>query len=181
MGKCASGASEAIRQITLMLKDLQPYLLSETLYGPGKQSLSPGNLLLWFNNSQPLSDQPELDDELRELTNQFDYLRTRWLSLWQRKVAREFENRINRWQDYMDEMLSGERSMAVYRYQVRHRVILQLLTRELSMEITASTLTALDDKLQFVSTPDIFIWHPKLESVYPLGTYWYLYRKLNPV
>lgn len=170
------------------LPDLQEYLLSDKLYWPlsgrvGERGesvlqLTPGNLLLALKRLRSFPWPAARAEELEKLADAFHQTRDRWLSNWRRKVEKELPVRLKRWAEFLGESgKSGTRDLPVYRYEVRIRVILQLLLDELVNISTPSIeqIRHLDLRLRAVTQVGEFVWQPELADGFAAEDFWYLY------
>ena len=75
----------------------------------------------------------------------------------------------------------GEPSQASYAYQVRDRVILDLLDAELSIagEMEHQNMLVLDQTLHKLTKPGTFIWEMDIRPGFPIEKYWYLYVSIQ--
>lgn len=169
--------------------ELEAYLLSSILYWPvpGTSArsaagdvprLTIGNLLLSLKRLSGGDWTEERAQELETIRQQVDALRSQWRVHWEKKSAEEYHSRLPRWQQFVIEM-GGQvtPSRHEYAYQVRLRVILDLLVSEmgeqLSLERTA--LANLDRMLRHRLTANDFVWDAALREVFPDNRFWYLY------
>lgn len=167
---------------------LEEYLLSDVLYFPltgehGRQltgdstRLTPGNLLLSQKRVQAAGISQAPDSGV-EVLDQITRTRSRWFSRWKLKVAREIPNRLGLWTNYLNDL--GEEPagrVGDFRYNVRLRVILDLLLHESDDQLVAekSAIQALDTRLKAKGTSGPFVWDSRLENGFPRDPYWYLY------
>jgi hypothetical protein len=171
---------------------LESYLLSNDLYrsigspAPGGQSAFPqltiGSLLL----SQARLNARRLDERQRSglaaIDQELYACQYRWRTAWDRKSAQEFSARLKLWGDFLGEYrLSPENHSDRYAYEVRRRVMLELLTpfvqnqRPAEMEL----LSGLDTLLTSVLVAGKFIWEPDIAEGFPPERYWYLYGSMR--
>ncbi|OGN92022.1 MAG: hypothetical protein A2Y88_04525 [Chloroflexi bacterium RBG_13_48_10] len=70
-----------------------------------------------------------------------------------------------------------------YSYEVRLRVMLELLKSEINGQHTEEIelLNGLDGYLKRVLVPDRFIWEAEIQIGFPRDMFWFLYGKLPPV
>lgn len=110
-----------------------------------------------------------------------DQLYQKWRSNWSRKAGLEFSNRLKLWRDRLDELIRDP-SPAVYRYDIRLRVILALLEDDLLSGLPVQEqdyLSGLDARLRASSTETDFIWDAAIQAGFPADRFWYLYRALQ--
>lgn len=173
-------------------QDLEGYLLSPELYLPlvadrgssleeGMERLTIGNVLLSRARllAFPWDEKQRID--LEKLTQRIDQLRDRWCAAWQRKIAQEVPARLTLWRNCVIDAIEDRERFSGYEYQVRWRVILELLDKELEVPLYESTriLAVLDSNLRTVTTRGTFIWQPELQAGFPEDPYWYLYVRMK--
>ena len=162
---------------------LETYLLSEDVYWPlpGPTSAMPrltiGGLLLAEIRLRSQMDGP---DFLR-VDQKMEHIRSKWQSAWERKAGREVKTRLDLWRNYLVEFQdSPERYVDVYPQEVRWRVMLHLLNKEVVFKPAESdALAALDVVLKSFFVPGNFLWKPELTSSFPMNEYWYLYGRIK--
>lgn len=166
------------RFISVALPELETALLSESLYWPlgnGLPRLTPGNLLLALRRLEALDPSA-----VRKWQLQFDSIRAKRRSAWEQKTLQELRNRLRLWNASIAEWQSdeGERR-ADYTGEVRGRVILQLLLREVNAPQEQTALEGLDHFLRAKLKPASFLWETGLEDAFPQDEFWFLYGKLH--
>ena len=112
----------------------------------------------------------------------FDALRARWLSAWERKCARCFHHRLVQWRNFLEDYRQDPDEHANrYPYEVRWRVILDLLKADIRQlePAEADLLAGLDTTLQALLVPGEFVWEKEIERGFPPRQYWYLYGRLR--
>jgi hypothetical protein len=171
---------------------LESYLLSNDLYwsigsqAPGGQGAFPqltiGSLLL----SQARLHARRLDEQQRSRLAAIDQelyaCQYRWRTAWNKKSAQEFSARLKLWGDFLGEYrLSPENHADRYAYEVRRRVMLDLLTPFVPHPPPAETelLSGLDALLNSVLVGGKFIWEPDIAGGFPPERYWYLYGSIR--
>ncbi len=107
--------------------------------------------------------------------------RHRWRAAWEKKAQREFRSRLNLWRNYLEDYFEAPSAHAPdYPYEVRHRVLLELLRHEIAAPLPESQeLEQMDDRLRAVFVPGPFLWEADLQHAFPQETWWYLYGKLK--
>lgn len=169
--------------------ELEKYLLSEQLYYPitcakGRQltgettQLTLGNLLLSTARLKVAGLQPEERLEFETLLREVEQIRSRWRSHWIQKVEREIPNRLRLWRNYLSDWTeTSHGSAGDYRYNVRLRVILELLFLETDALLVheKGLLRSLDLRLKGKGTPGAFLWDESFAVGFPREPYWYLY------
>ena len=87
------------------------------------------------------------------------------------------------WGDYLEEYrMNAQDNADRYAYEVRLRVMLQLLLPEVGEQPQTEMvlLAGLDGYLQSVLKKDGFIWEAEVQKGFPVDSYWYLYGNLSP-
>ena len=166
-----------LRFLAEALSQLQGYLLSNELYWPLSGSLprlTPGALLLSLkcvSVTHPTQAQ--------KFFKQFETIRTKWQTAWDKKIAREISTRLRLWSNFIsDYATAAERTAESYPAEVRGRVILQLLLFELPDLSVSTPLLELDAALKTHLSPHEFLWDTGLQAVFPKLDFWFLYGKL---
>ena len=171
--------------------ELRDYLLSENLYWPlqskvfsrqpNKAIMTIGAVLLAMEQARTLaltiSQSLELDRVEADLIAQ----RTSWRSAWENKAQEEFHARLRRWGQYQEDFYRMEENYSPdYCYEVRWRVVLELLITDLNYLTTSDKerLRELDQQLWTILIPGEFIWDSILSSGFPRERYWYLWGNL---
>lgn len=169
--------------------ELESYLLSNTLYWPvpgvsargaagDVPQLTVGNLLLSLKRLASVDLPAERAHELDTIRKQVDAVRSQWRVHWEKKAAEEFRSRLTRWQQFVQEM-SGRAtpSRHEYAYQVRLRVILDLLASEMGdqLRLERTALDNLDRVLKRRLSAENFVWDGSLQEEFPDDRFWYLY------
>ena len=187
-----------LRYLKAGVEELEQYLLSSQLYWPvhvvtptGETPylrLTPGELLLAREKLRAHSLSPGYNDEVTSpvqakidrLEGDFEVIRSKWRGNWGKKAAQDFSSRLALWRNFLGDYRKVPDDQApFYAYEVRTRVILQLLEPE-AVGIPAAELdmrTGLDTLLRAILVPGEFIWEAALESGFPKADYWYLYAQ----
>jgi hypothetical protein len=163
------------------VSELKDYLLSEELYWPvtargyDLPRLTIGGLLI--ARARCLATGQEID----AFDMQLEAIRSSWRVAWEKKAAREYKARFRLWKNYlMDTMQSPEKHEDAYPYEVRYRVMVDLLGGELQeLPVEKEALDKLDAQLRAVLVPSEFLWESELKPAFPPEVYWYLYGKLK--
>ncbi len=180
-----------LRYIQAGLDVLEDYLLSADVFWPlgAKPSagepdfpqLTLGGMLLArarLVRQHPSSGQQE---QVQRAVSSLDSYRTKWRVAWEKKAGQCFHVRQRMWAGFLHDYQENQADNADrYVYEVRLRVMLELLRSEVTLENKAEVelILALDGYLKSVLVPGGFIWEPELEAGFPSGVYWYLYGKL---
>jgi hypothetical protein len=170
---------------------LEDYLLSDELYWsvdapvPAGESiyprLTPGGFLL--AQKRLLARTLNLDHQMvfSRLLPEVDAIRSRWRVAWEKKAGRDFHSRLGMWRNFIEEYRrEPEEQYDRYPYEVRLRVMLQLLQPEAALFSPAEQemLAGLDQLLKAVIVEGNFIWEADLQKGFPHQEYWYLYGLL---
>lgn len=170
--------------ISASVQELQDYLLSSQLFWrltPDRRArqtsllqLTPGNLLL---SEVRLAALCEVNKDCLEIAinlGRTAEIRERWKSHWQQKIHKEYHSRLESWQKVLQDIASTGMDATAYRFQIRLRVILSLLRKELPSE-SDPMVDALDQQLKTLTIPSDFIWEPALAKGFPADEFWFLY------
>lgn len=156
------------------LPQLREYLLSGELYWAlscGVPRLTPGNVLLALTRLE--AAEPA---EAQELRGRLNLLREQWMAAWEKKIARETENRLRLWSQFLTEREMDERpGRAVYAANVHNRVILQILLKELPDSTHSSALAGLDALLMARFLRGEFVWEAIYQPIFSPEEFWFLY------
>jgi hypothetical protein len=169
--------SQDVRFFAEAVAQLQEYLLSNELYWPLSGSLprlTPGAALLTLARLSVF--QPA---EAQKMSYQFDSVRLKWRSAWEKKVEREIGNRMRLWSEFVADITnSPDRNADSFPNEARGRAILQLLLAELPDAQERSNLAVLDSTFKSRFIPGDFLWDAELQVVFPKTDFWFLYGKL---
>jgi hypothetical protein len=172
-----------------VLPDLQDFLLSKELFWPaGTQhgrresvanlpQLSLGNIRL--ATARLLAKNENINDAA--LAGRIDPIYTKWRSNWGKKAALEYSSRLRLWKDQLNELINDP-SDAIYRYEIRTRVILELLKDDLFVEPPGQEqdlLAGLDALLRASSIEDQFVWDAGIMGAFSKEQFWFLYRHIQ--
>ncbi len=153
------------------LPQLQEYLLADELYwalGGNLPRLTPGNLLLAQTRLEAVDP-----DAAWRMRREMEAIQTQWRSAWEKKTAREAENRLRLWSQFLAEQAHDEGpNRTHYAASVRERVILQLLN------CNAPQLLELDGLLRARFIPGGFAWEAVYQGVFAKSEFWFLYGSL---
>lgn len=179
--------------LKIMNEELEDFLLSEQIFwplggnpDPGQPpypKLSVGQLQLTLKELEAVEDAlpPEQSRQWTSLRDRAWALRSKWTTAMAQKSLAESSTRVNLWRAYLNEVKEAGGTSGNYTYEVRHRVILELLsdlTNLLDDDRIQEEITALDNQLKgMLSKQAGFIWDEPLARVYPDNRYWFLYRR----
>jgi len=185
----AKGLNPDLAFFRSALGELEEYLLSSVIYWPlssangeslrgGSIQLTPGNLLLIQKKVNAASWSEESGQIIQPLNANFAKICEKWRANWEKKVAQDFQQRLRLWSEYLDSLAKTPKpTRGDFPYNVRQRVILQLLSDQLGKMEQESKLKILDQRLQNLTQPGHFLWEKELEQGFPKDFFWYLYVK----
>ena len=169
-----STPEQDLKFIETALPELKAYLLSDILYYPmmgNLPRLTLGGLLLAQRRLGAGNLGTHLDPKLASV-------KERWRAAWAKKSARELDARLTLWRNYLDDYRRDPKSNpGNYAYEVRWRVIIELLVKEVD-QIPAE-IAVLDQLLRVKFISGKFIWDEDLESEFDQGKFWFLYGQLK--
>lgn len=172
--------------------ELEEYLLSNVLYWPmtarggkhlaaGMTQLTIGNLLLSIRRLETAGAKlGEMISEVTVLRHLVEQVREQWKSNWDKKAGAEIRSRLTQWDHYLAEMAGQQGgSHGDYPYNIRQRVILELLLAEIDKPLSKEQtyLAALDQRIRSSTHPSGFLWDETLQAGFPEQPFWFLYRK----
>lgn len=171
---------------------LDRYLLSEEIYwkiivssppgDPAYPSLTLGGLLLANARTLARHLTPIQDERYLQLEAEFDRVRTKWRSAWEKKARKEFRSRLNLWRDFLEDFRQEPAENADrYAYEVSRRVMLDLLAGETGDIPYADQqmLAGMDGIISGLLVPGEFIWDEELKAGFPREKHLYLYGTLR--
>ncbi len=154
---------------------LSDYLLSKELLYPldgDLPRLTIGNLLLAQLRLQATGHN--------QSSTQIEEVHKKWRRAWEQKAAREIHMRFELWRDFLGEYKSShEGHVDRYPVEVRHRVILQILSDEVVKAPELDLLPDMDIQLRGSLRNSEFIWEKEVASGFEKTAYWYLYGNLK--
>jgi hypothetical protein len=170
------------------LQELESYLLSNQLFWtvnaspplgePGYPKFTLGGFLFFDLCASTLAKTSSQDAAMHSIDADINSCRTRWQVAWERKASWEFGSRLRQWGNVLKEIrLDPEEHLDYYRYEVRWRVLIQLLLSEIRELETAQQeqLDGQDLLLRSLFKPGNFIWEPRLAPGFPSDPYWFLW------
>ena len=164
--------------ILAALPELETYLLAEPLYWPLGASLprlTIGGLLLALKRASAFEPF-----DARQWQLKVDTIRAKRRSAWEKKALRELQNRLRLWSESLNEWRSAEAGRrADYTGEVRGRVIIQILLREVDASSEQAALASLDRSLRVYLQPGPFLWDETLAQHFQQDEFWFLYGKLT--
>jgi hypothetical protein len=176
-----------IEYVEAAVEELQDYLVSSDLYGvisglnnPTNAEtfrLTPGNILLSFRKIFANKRSVHYANDYICYQN-FDRIRNKWHVAWTTKMERELINRMQIWDNYLKEISLGERSDAVYRFQVRNRTIVEIISSEINNNKHNQAISRLDEILISFSNIGPFVWESEIMNGFSTNQFWFLYRSI---
>lgn len=184
-----AGFDYEIRYVEAMLPELEKYLHSRELYRvvfvpkesnePPYPTLTIGTYLLALKRAQGFSRTAAEHSRWQKLSQETDQVRLRWRQAWLDKAKLDSSSRLRRWGDFLREYLQKPADQIDrYSYEVRNRVILELLKEEIPESSDLwDTLVQLDQRLQERWIRGNFVWESDLEAHFSPIQYWFLWGK----
>jgi hypothetical protein len=174
------------------LREAERYLLSNELFwplnimpapgGPSYPNLTLGGLQIQLAFARPLARTGSQRASLQQIETEIAAIHTRWRVAWERKSSWEFKSRLRQWGNFIKEVrIDPEDNLGYYRYEVRFRVMIDLLKPNIR-DIDPSYLEHLDSLdllLRALFASGDFIWEPELASEFPATKFWYLWGVLK--
>ena len=176
-----------------IIEELESFLLSNEVFWPLGGSpqkgqppfpqLSMGQCQLTKKELEAVEDELDPNQTLRwaKIRELAWMLRSKWTTAMAQKAMAEASQRLNLWRAYIVDVKESSVASDNFPYEVRHRVILDLLsefTQLLDDDQIRDQLQSLDGILRGMLTGSSqFIWEEPLSRVYPEQEYWYLYRR----
>ena len=182
-----------LRYIQAGLDSIKEYLLSDEVFwplgahppegAPEYPRLTLDGVLLAAARLLAYLITPLQEVQRLQISSDLDLVRTKWRVAWEKKAGRCFSIRLRMWGDYLEEYrMNAQDNADRYFYEVRLRVMLQLLLQEVGEQpqTEMGLLAGLDGYLQRVLEKDGFIWEAEVQKGFPEYQYWYLYGNLSP-
>jgi len=174
-----------------MVDELEDYILQGEVYrtitvagaisGDPRIQMSGGDLLTRFHRLQGQRDQLSAAEQSRldMLQEQANGVMNTHRTGFHDHLQREMKTRLNSIKWFLDDGHEDpQRSRIDFPFEMRNRQrieeILKVLGDDLPTDL-ATTLKAIDQRIQKVAYGAPFIWDEGLESVFPRSPYWYLY------
>ena len=147
---------------------------------PAYPPLTIGGLLLARRRARALSQPLGASEQTRllKLETEVEAIQARWRVAWENKAGYEFTARLTLWRDFMEDYRREPAEHADrYSYEVNRRVMLHLLAGQgASLPAEELDLLAVLDRVLRALLPEgAFVWHPSLQSSFPVEPFWYLY------
>jgi hypothetical protein len=171
---------------------LENYLLSDEIFWPmdihpsegqhAYPSLTLDGLLLAQARLVGHRLYPIFRDQVDPIISDLEFYRSKWRVAWEKKASQCYSVRARMWHGFLQEYRDNpQENDDRYRYEVRLRVMLELLKPEskLGDHPEEELLSGLDKYLKSVITPKGFIWDADIQGAFPEDVYWYLYGILT--
>jgi len=174
-----------------MATDLEPYLLSKTLYWSlnvrrsARHNLLKGTLGGMLIRAHKLSTlreslTPDQRQRLHDAQSQIEQELTHWAVQTGQKATREVKARLNSWGAYLQECQSNARQYeSEYPQQAEGRTILEFLFAYTDDDPASAAaharLARLDGLLKSMSRAHEFVWDEALIPAFPRERFWWLY------
>jgi hypothetical protein len=169
-----------LKYLTAVQPRLKNYLLSSPLFSPITFGVAPfkkplpniavGNILLALNC---------LSDPNHVVEGNITSILENWQVATEEKAEKEITARIRQWSRLLNEWEKDPPTDDQYSYEIRIRVIVQLLIMNFSKYSNDEKLFSLDEKLRAWTSASNFIWENELATHFPESDYWYLYQKFT--
>jgi hypothetical protein len=182
-----------LRYLQAGLETLERYLLSDEVFWPLNINPSEGEpdyprltldgLLLACARLTGHQMTPDQKDQVDLIISSLEIYRLKWRVAWEKKAEHCYQVRERMWRDFLQDYQDNPQENADrYTYEVRLRVMLELLKSEFGRQNTTDVdlLSGLDRYLKSVLVPNSFIWDPEIQTGFPEKVYWFLYGNLLP-
>ncbi len=182
-----------LRYVRAGLDSIEEYLLSDEVFwplsahppegAPAYPRLTLDGVLLATERLLAYPSTPSQEGLKLQLSSDLAKVRSKWRVAWEQKAGRCFSIRLRMWGDFLEEYrMNAQDNVDRYTYEVRLRVMLQLLLQEVGEkpQPEMALLAGLDGYLQSVLKKDGFIWEAEVQKGFPVDSYWYLYGNLSP-
>lgn len=185
-----SNAEYDLKFLDTASQQLKNYLLSDVLYWPIglKQppdhspypKLTIGGVLLSQSRAAVTCQTEAERSKLAITARDIEDVRKSWAVFWDKKGQREFKARTSLWRNFLEDYQKNPAGhFDRYSYESRHRVQLELLQRDISIDNgSLELLPVLDLRLKSLFQKGIFIWDQNLMAAFPPEPYWFLYGRL---
>jgi hypothetical protein len=172
-------AVDDLEDFILAPQDSWPVAGTDLRGGPRDTGrLSIGYLMLARERLKALPQDDARQGALRKATERIEQVRARWRANWARKAEKEFNKRLNLWNNYVNELLEDVgRHQSGYSEATRWRVMLKLLQDEVDHLDSGlvSFVQNLDRRLRKAGRVGSFVWEAEVEPAFPREVFWYLY------
>lgn len=173
-----------------MIPELEDYIIKDDVYrtvilptsaGDRNIRMTGGDLLARLHRLEGERDaltpaQQQRLDAAKTKANEIIYsLKTRFNN----RLQREMKTRLDSLRWFFDDCSSDrQRCRVEFPFEMRNRQRIEEILKQLGKDVPEELMTALrqiDKRIREVAKPGGFIWSPRVESIYPRETYWYLY------
>jgi hypothetical protein len=170
-----------------MLRDLEEYLKSDTLYwhvaepnplGSHMPQLTIGALLEAITRAAAAQNDltPGQQQELEAARSQLDRIRAAHAAQFVSKAVYELHSRLGAWKANLDD--EGRKSKSFYAQDARVRAKIFLLENALDTDVPAEVQQhreQIDLELFEIFVPGEFVWDARLQPAFPKDPCWWLY------
>lgn len=174
--------------LSAAISELETYLLSDELFWPVSANppartqpyprLTLGGLLLFIKRAEAFALSASQTSQVIQIENRLAQIKIKWRTKWEEKANNEYVSRLNQWRNYIEEYRQDpDKHGDYYPYEIRWRVIVQLLDNEISKldDAIFELRDGLDQMLRSNFTQGNFVWEDQLIQIFPESTFWYLY------
>jgi hypothetical protein len=173
-----------------MVPVLEDYIIKDDVYRTVILPTSKGDQNIRMTGGDLLARLHRLSGERDELTqeqqrrldavqSQADATIRSYRTRFNERLLREMKARLDSLRWFFDDC-GGDRMRCrvEYPFEMRNRQRVEEIVKQVGAEIPSdlkSLLSRIDKRIREFAAPSTFIWTPRVQSVYPQDTYWYLY------
>ena len=173
-----------------MIPELEDYIVKDDVYrtvilptsmGDQNIRMTGGDLLARLHRLQGerealnASQQQRLDTAQARADEIIRSLKTRF----NQRLVREMKARLDSLRWYFDDCGSDRtRCRVEYPFEMRNRQRIEEILKQVGSDVpeeVMSTLARVDKRIREFAGPAPFVWHARMEKIYPHDRYWYLY------
>jgi hypothetical protein len=180
-----------LRYLSAGQEILEKYLLSDEVFWPihvippegepAYPKLTLDGLLMAQARLMGHQMYPDRKDQADPIITNLEFDRLKWRVAWEKKAGQCYFVRERMWRGFLQEYQDSPQENADrYQYEVRLRVMLELLKSEFRLKdsVDIDPLPGLDQYLKGVLVLTGFIWEPDVQGAFPEEVYWFLYGVL---
>jgi hypothetical protein len=180
-----------LRYLSAGLEILEKYLLSDEVFWPihiippegepAYPKLTLDGLLMAQARLMGHKMYPDRKDQADPIITNLEFDRSKWRVAWEKKAGQCYFVRERMWRGFLQEYQdSPQENVDRYRYEVRLRVMLELLKSEFRLKdfVNIDSLPGLDKYLKGILVLTGFIWEPDVQGAFPEEVFWFLYGVL---
>jgi len=180
-----------LRYLSAGLEILENYLLSDEVFWtiyvnppegePAYPKLTLDGLLLAQARLAGHHMYPNQKSQVDPILTNLEFDRSKWRVAWEKKATQCYLVRERMWNVFLQEYQDNPQENADrYRYEVRLRVMLELLKTEFKRQdyLNIDSLPGLDKYLKNVLLSKSFVWELDIQEGFPEDVYWFLYGVL---